>query len=308
MISVIISTYNRAESLGPALKSFWKQEGIGNFEVLVVDNNSTDQTKEVVEAAKAESGGKLKYAFQPVQGKSHALNMAVGLAKGDILVFTDDDVIADSRWLANMTSAFEKYSCDGVGGRVLPQYPGNTPQWIKDNPRKIAGVVVISDFGEETKPFEESMERLIGANYAFKKKILVDNGGFRTDLGPGQGTTGEDTELVWRLLKKGKKIFYCGQALVWHPVDLERLKWKPLANWHIQQGRFSARQEYEDSSKHFVYLNGVPRYLFAGVVRDIFGLVTHPFDRLGFLDSYRALFRKIGMIKEYRAIQMRKKT
>lgn len=312
-VSVIIAAYNRREDLKKVLDTLLAQEMDKKFlyEIIVVDNNSTDGTKEAVIAyvPKFESADVkdkclgLKYFFEPRQGKSCALNRGIQEARGDIIAFTDDDVLLDPYWLYHLIECFEKYGCDGVGGRVVPVYPQRTPKWIRDNPTKLAGVVVIADYGEETKPFGRPMDPFIGSNYAFKRKVFDDCGLFRVDLGPGTSAMGEDTELIDRLVNKGKSLYYCGAAVVRHPVDLGRLRLKYIAQWHMALGRFAARKEAGAGEQKFVYYFGIPRYLLKGFLKDVFLLIPSAFNKLYFYNRLRGLFRKAGMISEYRLLR-----
>ncbi len=306
ILSIIISTYNRSKALAKTIESILGQQPSGRFdyELLLIDNNSADDTKDVIEKYAAGAGGKIRHFFEPVPGKCHAQNMAIREAKGEILVFTDDDVIADSHWLETIGECFLTQPCDGVGGKVLPIFPENTPDWVKNNAVKMAGGVVIYDMGEESRPFDNNtMERFIGANFAFRRKVFEECGLFRTDLGPGKGVIGEDTEFFYRLLNMNKKLYYCSKAVVWHPVDLKRLHLRHLARWHIALGRFSARREKEETKEKFVYYFGIPRYLLAGVFRDLGGMIVHCLDRIQFFKHFRGFFRKVGMIDEYRRMQ-----
>lgn len=312
-VSVIIAAYNRREDLKKVLDTLLAQEMDKKFlyEIIVVDNNSTDGTKEAVIAyvPKFESPQMkdkclgLKYLFEPTQGKPYALNRGVQEARGDIIAFTDDDVLLDPYWLYHLIECFEKYGCDGVGGRVVPVYPQRTPKWIRDNPTKLAGVVVIADYGEETKPFGRPMDPFIGSNYAFKRKVFDDCGLFRVDLGPGTSAMGEDTEFIDRLVNKGKSLYYCGAAVVRHPVDLGRLRLNYIAKWHMALGRFAARKEAGADEQKFIYYFGIPRYLLKGFLKDVFLLIPSAFNKLYFYNRLRGLFRKAGMISEYRLLR-----
>ena len=309
-VSVIIAAYNRCEDLKKVLEGLLAQrvEGKLTYEVIVVDNNSTDATRRSVESCMPKFSSPqinngcsgLRYFFEARQGKSYALNRGIQEARGDIIAFTDDDVLLDPYWLYHLIECFEEYGCDGVGGRVVPVYPERTPQWIRDNPTKLAGIVVIADYGEETRPYGKPMDPFIGSNYAFKKEVFDECGLFRVDLGPGTAAMGEDTEFIERLSARGYALYYCGAALIRHPVDLGRLRLKYIAKWHTALGRFAARSEMKSTDKHFVYYFGVPRYLLKGFLKDVFLLVPSAFNRLYFYNRLRGLFRKAGMIKEYR--------
>ena len=309
-VSVIITAYNRCEDIKKVLEGLLAQRVEGKFayEVIVADNNSTDGTRQAVESYIRKFSSPeiknsclgLRYFFEARQGKSYALNRGIQEARGNIIAFTDDDVLVDPHWLYHLMGCFEKYGCDGVGGRVVPVYPSRTPKWIMENPTKLAGVVVIADYGEETKPYGKPMDRFIGSNYAFKKEVFDQCGLFRVDLGPGTPVMGEDTEFIERLSAKGYSLYYCGGAVVRHPVDLRRLRLKYIAKWHMALGRFAARNEIKSTDEHFVYYFGVPRYLLKGFLKDVFLLIPSAFNKLYFYNRLRGLFRKAGMISEYR--------
>ena len=309
-ISVVIATHGRCKELKEALRSVLVQETDATFdyEVIVVENNLTQESRSIIESCYLEfkSSGRdivaVKYIHQPVVGKSHAINKGIKVAKGEIIAFTDDDVVADPRWLINLMGCFRVYQCDGVGGRVLPIYPEGTAQWIKDNAIKLAGAVVIYDYKEETKPLDASMCPFIGANYAFLRQVFEENGSLRVDLGPGMvPVMGEDTEFVQRLLARGKKLIYCPQAVVWHPFNPKRLVLKHMAAWHISLGKFDAQREIQKGEK-FVYCFGIPRYLLLGILQDFLNLAFKCGNRIEFLNAWRGFFRKAGMIQEYRKL------
>lgn len=210
-ISIIIATYNRCQELSDVLNDLLKiKVGEISYEIIIVDNNSTDQTKQVVAKFQTKFLGKVVYLFESRQGKSYALNLAIANASGEILAFIDDDIKIDPDWLVNLRECFNKYACDVVGGRVMPLYDSQTPQWIKDNGYQLFGPIVQYDFGTEVLSYDRSsMRQFVGANLAFRKSALTECGGFRVDIGPGQGFIGEDTEIVDRLNNSGKKLFYC---------------------------------------------------------------------------------------------------
>ena len=299
MISIIIATHNRADSLKLLLEALSEQQSCPAFEVIVADNNSSDHTRKVVDAGSKKFSGRLKYHFEARPGKCQILNQAIKLAQGSIFVFTDDDVQLEPHWLSWLIKCFETYKCDGVGGRVLPIFNADTPAWVRKNAVKLSGGVVIHDHGENDCRFEESMYPFLGANYAFRREVFDDIGGFDETLGPGVGTVGEDSEFVLRALRAGKVLYYCGRALIWHPVDPERLGWKYVSEWNIALGRYAARKEMAESNG-MVLIGGVPRYLIRGIAVDAVRLGISVFSKFAFYDARRSYFRKLGMILEYR--------
>src|SRR5271155_1594923 len=120
MISVVVCTYNRRESLRTALGSLAQLRAPADspWELIVVDNNSSDGTPEVVKSFGAGSSFCVQYVFETNQGQSHARNAGINAARGDIVAFTDDDVTVDSGWLCELQKVFDEFDCMGVGGRV----------------------------------------------------------------------------------------------------------------------------------------------------------------------------------------------
>ena len=302
-LSVIIATYNRCENLKEALETLCAQENDGTFdyEVIVVDNNSKDRTREVVESFIAKEGSKIRYLFESAQGKPYALNAAIRQAKGKILAFTDDDVRVDSIWAKSIKYCFEQYRCDGVGGRILPDFPKNTPQWLKDNMDILRGTIVAYDYGEDTKKYEKPLFEFLGANYAFRREMFEEYGVFRTDLGTGRPPLGEDTEFVNRLEKRSKKLYYCGQALIWHPVDLKRARLSFIAKWNIALGRYRViTGDKKTITSDSVYYFGVPRYLIREMLETALSLTINIFNKREFLKRWIKLSLDRGRAIEFK--------
>jgi glycosyltransferase involved in cell wall biosynthesis len=310
-ISVIISTYNRCEVLKAMLSTLAVQECDGSFdyEFIIIDNNSTDQTKQVIEAFTNQQGSRFRYIFEPIQGKSHALNNAVRQAKGDIIAFTDDDVAVDPKWLLSIKQCFEQHECDGLGGCVLPIYPSHTPEWVKKNIDILMGTIVSYDYGSENKKYEKPMYEFIGANYAFRKSMFEECGLFRTDMGVGKSCLGEDTEYVNRLEQRKKKLYYCGKALVWHPVDLKRTSLDYIARWNIALGRYRALNiEYKALPEDLTYYSGIPRYLIREIIQTALVLAFNIFNKREFLKQWIKMSIDRGRAIEFQEIYKGKRT
>ncbi|MBN1870655.1 MAG: glycosyltransferase family 2 protein [Candidatus Omnitrophica bacterium] len=303
-ISIIIATCNRSSSLRNVLTDLAGLKDCESitYEIIVVDNNSKDQTREVVEEFQKKMPGKIVYMFEPRQGRSIALNLGIEQAKGKILAFTDDDVKVDPHWIKNVKEGFEKYSCDMIGGRILPYYYPDTPQWLKDNSHQLFGPIVQCDYGSEDKPYDcVKMREFVGANIAFKKSVLDECGGFRVDIGAGQGLNGEDTEMFQRLYQRKKQLYYCGSVLIWHPVEKNRANLRYLAGWFMRTGRFRVRIGTFDNEP-LVHWGGVPRYLFRAIPVEMVQMLLNFYDRGKFLKFFSRFFIMIGGAKEYRLL------
>lgn len=253
MISVIICTYNRSESLKDTLKSiealFIPKEL--QWELVIVDNNSTDDTKKVVEYFADSSKAKVGYVFESNQGLSFARNAGIRHAQGEIVAFTDDDVIVDKNWLCFIAGTFVEYNVDCVSGKILPIWLGERPDWLTDDLLK---VLAILDHGDRVHDFTGSTsERLpFGANFSFKKEVFLRNGYFNEKLAPG-----EDQEMFQRLLAAGGKAIYNPDIVVHHKIPPERLTKAYFRSWHHKGGKVSAELEYHSRVKLF----GVPGYM-----------------------------------------------
>lgn len=241
-VTVVLCTYNRSESLAKALASVARSivpESI-QWEVLVVDNNSGDRTKEVVEEFSRRYPSRFRYLFERKQGKSYALNSGIRESKGDILAFTDDDVTVEPVWLMNLTSALGESKWAGVGGRVLPDRNFSLPPWFPREGRYRLAPLAMFDIGLNGFELTESP---FGNNMAFRKEVFEKHGGFRTDLGPclGSEIRGEDTEFGQRLLAAGERLCYEPSAVVYHAVPETRVRKDYFLAWWFDKARADIR-------------------------------------------------------------------
>jgi glycosyltransferase involved in cell wall biosynthesis len=238
-ITVILCTYNRSASLRHALTSATSlvlPESV-EWEVLVVDNNSADQTRNVVEDFCKQYPGRFRYLFEAKPGKSNALNAGIREARGDVLAFTDDDITLHPMWLQNLTSALHNHDWAGVGGRILQRWDSPPPRWLHIDGRywRMSWPLTSFDMGEHTR---EGNANVNGANMAFHKDVFAKYGGFRTDLGPQPGNEirCEDTEFGHRLYFCGERVGYEPSAIVYHPVSQSRLTKMYFLTWWFDYG------------------------------------------------------------------------
>jgi GT2 family glycosyltransferase len=244
-ITAILCTYNRSQSLARALDSLAVSivsETI-QWEVLVVDNNSSDQTETVVKSFCRRYPGRFRYLFEPQQGKSYALNAGIRDAGGDILAFLDDDVEVEPVWLQNLTSALNDNDWAGSGGRILPVSGFVPPPWLAlDGPCNLLGALC-AYFDPGDVP-GELKDPPYGANMAFRKEMFEKYGGFRTDLGPSPGSEmrSEDTEFGRRLMAGGERLRYVPSAIVYHEIPENRVRKEFLLAWWFDFGRGSVRE------------------------------------------------------------------
>ncbi len=261
-VSVILCTYNRCNCLLKALESLAASTlpDSVEWEVLVVDNNSTDQTRQVAEDFCKRYPGRFLYLFEPQQGKSYALNTGIREARAGLLAFTDDDVSVEPSWLRNLTASLSNNEWTGAGGRVLPQRNFSPPQWLALEGRYALAPFGLFDLGPEAR---ELTEPPFGNNMAFRKVLFSQYGDFRSDLGPRPGNEirNEDTEFGSRLLAAGERFWYEPSAVVYHAVPDNRIQKKYLLTWWFDKARADIREGGIPRNTRW-YVAGIPLYLF----------------------------------------------
>lgn len=239
-VSVLICTYNRADSLRDTLQALQDETASRvSYEIVVVDNNSADHTRRVVEEAAGTHLRPVHYLFEGRQGKSHALNLGVQESRGELIAFTDDDVIPQAGWVEALWQAAEQFQADAVGGRILPLWAEEPPAWLPGQLRLMESLALLDGGPEPVMNGIHTAYRIYGANMALRKIIFNDIGGFRTDLGPlGRSPTrGEETELLIRAHRAGKRLLYAPQAVVHHKVPAERMRLGYLRRAKFHGGR-----------------------------------------------------------------------
>lgn len=257
MISVIVCTFNRCDSLRRTLESFAQVSGIRDvpWELLVVDNNSRDATGDVVASLVAEGALPLRSVFEPRQGLSHARNRGIEEARGDIIAFTDDDVLIDSRWLVNLQAASRELNAAVIGGRILPEWEAPPPPWLGE---ALHGHLALLDLGNAR--IRMTRPTLWGANLAFRADVLRGQGGFDPTLGRigGKLYGNEEIRLLQRLIDAGEAVYYCPEILVHHCVPARRMRKAYFRKWYFDDGELNGllMGEYRDRS-----LRGIPLYL-----------------------------------------------
>ena len=237
-VSVVICTYNRAESLRDTLVSLVSQTVNGNppYEIIVVDNNSKDRTKEVVQEFQAHNGRFVRYIFEGRQGLAYARNTGIRAAKGEIVAYVDDDVIVDPAWLEALWKCFRDTNADAVGGRILRKWYSEQPVWYSE---KVGGCLVHQDLGILRKDWNSERQHFVTANIAFRRDVFDRFGIFREELGRrgDELVGGEDRELYQRLIRGDSHVVYEPEALAYHKVEPERLTKKYFRRWFWDVGR-----------------------------------------------------------------------
>ena len=241
------------------------RQGSRSWEVLVVDNNSSDQTREVVEDLGRRHPGLFRYLFEPQQGLSRARNAGIQNTQSPVVVFTDDDVVVDPRWLEHLSSSLFDREWVAAGGPVLPDWTIKAPPWLPRQGRYPLAPLAMFDPGLETGPLNEAP---YGANMAFRRELFARYGEFRLDLGRcGDGMlSNEDTEFGERLLKGGERLRFEPSAIVRHPVSQDRVQKQYFRRWWLNKARSDVRLAEAPADPRWA-LCGVPLRRFGQLLR-----------------------------------------
>lgn len=260
-VSVVLCTYNRGELLANALESLHKQKTSNiSYEILVVDNNSTDHTKELVQRF-VHKNSHFRYIFEPKQGLSHARNAGIAAAQADLIVFTDDDIEFSDTWVQQNFETGQRFpDADYFGGKVLPIWPGPVPSWTRHSTNPFA----LQDWGE--KPVTMSPNHpycLVGASLAIRRRAFDRAGLFSIDTQRVKGGIGSTEDFDWemKVWQYGGHGVWVPQIVCWSPIAPDRLQKRYHRRWHRGNGKFQAiscNSQYEGSRR----ICGVPLFVY----------------------------------------------
>jgi glucosyl-dolichyl phosphate glucuronosyltransferase len=239
LITVVVPTFNRAAFLKRTLRSLLRQNAHhADYEIVVVDNNCTDQTAEVV-AAEGGTSAPVRYVFESRQGLSYAKNAGVDAARGRIVAYIDDDAIAPCNWVKALSRGFDRGSVptDVVGGPIVPLFIGRRPPWYKES-------YDTHTWGSEPRLLNRG-ECFYGSNVAFRRDLLIQVGGFATELGQ-RGLSlgvGEDNEIFERLWAQTGNLvaYYSPEAEVLHAIPDARASYAYKIKRGFAAGQSAAR-------------------------------------------------------------------
>ena len=275
--SVIIPTYNRADELREAIRSIAKLEVDADWELVVIDNKSTDHTRAVVDAETASFPAPLRYVFEPEQGRYAAINTGIRAAKGAIIATTDDDARVERDWLTRAAAGLDALGCDYVGGKVFPIWTGSRPDWIPDRPSRHWSVLALQDHGD--KPLEFGVNGLpwpLGINTATRREAFARLDLFDNRLGRKAGTLRNQAQREWHLRARtaGLRGFYVPDMIVHHVVESDRLQRRYFRRWFYWHGisrailfaKLGVDMDAPDDSQldfsRVPRIAGVPRYMY----------------------------------------------
>lgn len=273
--TVIVCTYRRAANLPICLGQLARQKGVESrdWEVLVVDNNSPDDTPEVVAKLAKELPIKVRYAREPEQGLNHARNHGIRASNSTYFSYVDDDILVSDGWLASLFAAFERNDADAVGGRIHIDPSVHLPKWIRPE-AEMLGFLGHQDFGDEPFMMDGHSRYPYGGNMAFNRRVVERIGYFNPRLGrKGEGRKrselfkGAETDYFHRMAAAGgARIVYEPGAIVYHRVMPFQVRKAYFRTIHYNAG---FQRAFHDDTPFPSTLLGVPRFYYLQLIRGI---------------------------------------
>lgn len=218
-LSVVVCTYNNHQSLRDTLHSLQQlrvPSGVA-VELCVIDNNSSDATPQAFEACAGNLPFPARYVFESAQGLSNARNRGLAEASGEYIIYTDDDVLVEPDWLEQYALSLLTLGADAAYGRVVPQWRGPAPWFFMP---ELRATYALLDYGAQSFFVDQDWQEFFGANFAVRRRLLQDLGGFDARLGRTKGAffVGEERQVFLRLRERAARIHYNAANTVQHVI------------------------------------------------------------------------------------------
>ncbi len=259
MLTVLFATHNGAGTLPRVLAAYRElQTPPGGYQVVVVDNDSTDATVAVLREHGA--GLPLQVLQCPQRGKNRALNQGLGAIEGDLVVLTDDDTVPQVNWLTQLEQTATGHpGYDLFGGRIVADWPGTCPLWILKLVN-LGATYGVTPPGQPSGPVPS--ERIWGANMAVRRRVFDAGHRFNEDIGPaaGQYIMGSETEFSGRVEKAGHKAWFVADAVVAHIIRPHQMEREWILQRAFRLGRHMCLAEHDSIPPDVPRIRGAPRW------------------------------------------------
>lgn len=224
------------------------------WEVLIVDNGSRDATPELLARHIWPADWQVRTVREEKLGLSHARNRAIADARGDYVLFMDDDETLDSDWLCAYERLIEAHSPDAFGGRQIVMFEDDRPAWLRD---ELLGFLGELNRSERIEPLTDPHTPFYGGNFGFRRAVCERLGGFDSMLGRkgADNTGGEEVDFYRRLLDAGFKVWWTPEAVIYHRIQAVKLNKRYFHDLHYRMGRMEAIRKRGTGSRV------PPRYL-----------------------------------------------
>lgn len=302
LMSLIMPTFNRLAHLEKALTSIAAATfpDPNQVEVIVVDNNSTDNTAALVKRLAENFPYQLRYTREEHQGSSRARNHGVNEANGHYVVFMDDDQLMDSHYLENIPGTFEATGAECVGGPVFYYNADNLPGWLRELSHSIGQF----SFGDQVKVLgPDTHKGLFGGNMAFIRSEFIAAGGFNVHLGhTGNDMIGlEDLEIQDRLRRLGKRIVYTPRLIQYHYLRPERYKKSYWREYFYSYGRSTYIRRSDELGRKRRSRFPIPIWLWRRlIIHDVpaYCIALFRFDSFKRFRNELEIWARMGQIRE----------
>ena len=243
------------------------------WEFLVIDNGSRDATPELLARHVWPAGWEARVVREDKLGIANARNRAIAEARGDYLIFLDDDESADPDWLLAYERLVQEHAPDAFGGRIEVLFEDARPPWLSN---ELLGFLGKLDWGEKVKPLNDPATPLYTGNFGFRRSIVEQIGLFDAALGRRgkENNGGEDVDFYRRIVRGGLKVWWTPEAVIHHRIQAAKLKRRYFHDLHYRQGRMEAIRRRGAGSRL------PPIYLFGQLMR-AFSAVWREFRRSG---------------------------
>jgi glycosyltransferase involved in cell wall biosynthesis len=261
MLTVLFATWNGGETLAGVLECYCGLEApAGGWRLVIVDNGSTDQTREIIHSYQRRLA--LTYLFEPEPGKNAALNTGLASVAGDLVLLTDDDTFPNRDWLVRMRAAADAHPDYAIfGGTIVPRWQTPPDSWILSSV-PLGPVFSVTDPSALEGPTSE--HNIFGPNMAIRADVFARGHRFDPQIGP-RGLSypmGGETEFVKRLIRAGFLAWHCRGAVVEHFIQRSYLRTSWILRRAVRFGRGEYRLGVLERGSLGVYWLGVPRHIF----------------------------------------------
>lgn len=269
-----MSTYNRCDLLDQDIEALLSQQTGGiEYEVILVDNNSTDKTAEKI-AEYARRDERIRYIFEGRQGVAYGRNAGIAAARADLIAFCDDDVQVAPDWLEKMTEALARYpEAEFVGGKVVPVWREPPPPWLMTT----MGPLALQDYGDA--PMRVSMDNarcLVSACLGVRRRALERAGLFPLGTQRVKDSVGSSEDYEWELevWKYGGHGVYVPEIVCYCEVPPSRMVKSYHRRWHLGHGKFNALARRRDFEGGRWRVLDVPAFVYRQIVGAALGMVA----------------------------------
>lgn len=243
-ISVVIPTYNREKMLSITLDSFINQSYPNDcYEIIVANNNSTDNTQKIIDEYISKYPNLIKTIFEKRQGVHYTRNSAAKVSKGDLLYYTDDDMIADENLLKNLSQVFiNNPDVASASGKILPKWEKEPPEWVKEHLNNY--LLSLNDMGDDT-IIKEKDFCVFSCHQMMRRDVFFQSGGFNPENTAGEWIGDGETGLNVKIKELGYKFAYVGNSIIYHMIPSSRMTQKYLNKRLANQGNCDSYSDYK---------------------------------------------------------------